>query len=108
MDAKRGAETTAADVMVPEQFDECTGRSVSRIFIGLVVEGVAIHLMIGLKEGFSDQTSDVGPASGVKDSTAIAPSDNQSGQPQLREVLAGRSRRDSGQRCKRANIELVV
>ncbi len=57
----------------------------------------ATDLMVGLEEGFGDQTPDVRATSGVENPTAFAPGDDQSREPQLGKVLARRRRRDTRQ-----------
>ncbi len=74
----------------------------------LVVDGLAADLMISLEERFGDETSHVSAASGVEDTTTFSPGYDQFREPQLRKVLACRSRRDPRERCQRCDIQLVV
>lgn len=68
----------------------------------------ATHLVICLEERLGDQTPDMGAPSGVEHPTAIAPSDHQSCEAQLGEVLARGGSRDSSEGSQGGDVKLAV
>ena len=64
--------------------------------------------MVGVEERLGDQTPDVGAPSGVEHPTPVAPSDDQSCEAQLGEVLARGGSRDSSEGSQGGDVQLSV
>lgn len=72
------------------------------------MHGFASQLVVGVEQGFLQQPSDVTAADLIDDSAPVTRAFHQSGEPQLRQMLAGNRRTAPSRRGQGGDVDAAV